>query len=333
MPAHPGTCPHCGAQAVIAHERGVAVGGDVIDSIIITGDVEGDLYIERQFEVQAPPKPRKPPDVTGFTGRVSAIAQYTDCLQQSRFAAITGMAGVGKTWLAAALVMHLGVAEKTFWHSFYAGESAENLFWKLAGFLYRQGQTDLWRTLDITRQTGGRLPPLEVLSDSLLQILRYQDYLLVLDDFQFVDQDPILVQFCQRLRNQARGGPTALLITSRRMPRFVLPSEFDPLPGLDIADTRAVFDHRGILLPEPVLAQLHSYTGGNAGLLNLAATVIERAPDADLTRVVARLVQSDDVDDYLCQVHDSLSPAEQGLMEAVAILLGYPGTRAAIEYI
>src|SRR5262249_39450488 len=89
---------------------------------------------------------------------------------------------------------------------------------------------------------------------------------------------------------------------------------------------------RGAALSTELAGQLLARTEGNAKLLHLAVDVLQRVSDP--ARLMAALAEIDDIAVYLLhQVHEGLNEAEQAAMSAVAVLLGYGGSRDAIEFI
>jgi ATP/maltotriose-dependent transcriptional regulator MalT len=282
--------------------------------------------------LQSPPslESMQPPEVSGFVGRNAELAHFAERLKTSHLAAITGLAGVGKTWLAAVLARQVAEPDQVFWYAFHEGEGIDAPLWKLAGFLARRGQDDLWRMLQGTQQTGGQPPPTKVLLDYLFQMVRGRRYLLCLDDLQLVEDDPLMGQLVEMLRQAVRTGELSLIITSRHIPHFLSAPEFEELPGLSVDDTRAFLEARGMPLSKTLTTELHEQTGGNAQLLALAVEVLRRAQNP--ARVVAHLSEADDIERYLLrEVDKSLTEKERKVMSAVAVLLGYPGTCDAIE--
>jgi hypothetical protein len=129
---------------------GDKVGGDKISGdVVITGQVSGDLQVTymQRAPIPAPPPPLRPPHSDLFIGREKELATYSAALDQAGIAVISGMAGMGKTTLAAELARRVAKPELTFWHSFHDGEGIEGLIWRLAGFLASNGQEDLWSLL------------------------------------------------------------------------------------------------------------------------------------------------------------------------------------------
>lgn len=291
-----------------------------------------DLESALDAEVPAPPAPKRPPDVVDFVGRTAELSSYAQHLASTHIAVMTGMAGVGKTTLAAILARQVARPDKLFWHPFHQGEGVDAIIWDLAAFLAWHGQDDLWRLLHKTRRANGQLPPAELLVDYLIQMIRGQGYVLCLDDFHYVDEDPLLSQLIERLQPELRVGQAALIVTARRAPAFVATSERESLEGLSAADTRSLLARRGIALPEHLTLDLFTHTGGNAQFLMLSIAALQRATDP--AQLIASLSSTADIEQYLLrQVDTGLSDVERAAMGAVAILLGYGGTRDAIEAI
>lgn len=285
------------------------------------------------LEIPAPPEPTRPPEILGFVGRAVELSAFAETLLATHLAVIAGMAGVGKTALATKLIEWVADdRDRVFWHSFHEGEGIDAILWRLAGFLAWHGRTDLWRLLQSARLTGGKPPPSETLFDYVLQLSRGGHFLFCLDDFHHVDDDPILNQLVERLRQALVAGELSLILTSRRVPDFVPLATFKALEGLSVSDTRQLLVLRGIHLTAVQLDELYKYTDGNAEFLTLAINALQQAKNPDL--LISRLAESDDIERYLLQeVDETLTGQERGVMNAVAVLLGYAGTRNAIEQV
>jgi tetratricopeptide (TPR) repeat protein len=314
--------------------------------------------LQPQLQIPAPPEPTHPPEIGEFVGRQAELTTFAQRLADEHLAVISGMAGVGKTALAVALAevwqvwqmsppLDTGrdgkdvIAEtvlgrqaeaegQVLWHSFHEGEGVMTLIWKLAGFLAWRGQDDLWRMLQGAQQSGGQPPPPDCLFDYALQMLSARGYLLCLDDMQWVEDDPLLVQFIQRLEALIRAGEVWLILTSRHVPDVLRWASFEPLGGLSAADTGRLAASHGLYLSEDLVEELYTHTEGNAELLILAINVLKRADHPE--RVMSRLAETDDIERYLIQeVDEVLTDEDRAVLIAVAVLLGYPGSRDAIE--
>ena len=283
-------------------------------------------------EVTPPPEPPRPPEIEGFVGREEELTLFAEKLESLHLSVITGMPGVGKTTFAAKLVERVTDSDKIFWHSFHESEGVEAVIWKLAGFLYWRGQPDLWCMLQSTQQNGGQPPPNEVLLDYVIQMTRSQGYVLCLDDLHLVEDDSLLAQLAARLHQIVVTGELSLIIISRRIPEFVPTAEFEPLAGLNLEDTFALLALHGLTLPEELVRELFEKTEGNAQLLTLAIEALKRTHNP--RRVIANLVETDDIERYLMsEVDAALTFDERAVMSTVSALLGYAGTRDAIETI
>jgi len=353
--------PVDGAIAEARKDIFVQVGGDLRDwgvPVLFLRAQDGQLFEwaeeeEVRLEVPPPPEPTLPPVVQGFVGRKAELAYFADKLAARHLAVIAGMPGVGKTALAVVLARRVSGPGKTFWHTFHEGEGIEEVIWALAGFLYWQGRKDLWQMLQGARQSGGQPPPPAVLFDYLFQMLRGQGFTLCLDDLDYVDDDPHMDQFLERLRPALQGGEVTLIVTAQRVPSFVQVDEFQVLAGLSLEDTVQLLADRGLpvqevkgtggdvhssqvlinlwnLLPIDMVANLHARTEGNASLLTLSVDALKRTSSPG--RFLLEMFKDDDVERFLIgDIDDSLTEQGRAVMCAVAVLLGYAGTREAIE--
>jgi ATP/maltotriose-dependent transcriptional regulator MalT len=312
-------------------DRHVSAGRDITGTVI-TGDVqELHLTLPQLPEIPAP-EPNRPPETTGFVGRDDELAFYKQKLDSGHLAVISGMAGVGKTALAANLALQFAPLDQIFWHAFHEEEGIEVLIWKLAGFLAWNGQDELWQMLQGARITGGQPPPSETLLDYLLKMIRGRGYLLCLDDFQFVDDDPLLNQLVERLRSALLEGDLAIIITTRRTPGFINTAEFTTLVGLSPVDAKQMVEARGLVLELEQVDALHKLTAGNAQFLNMAIHALQHAKDREL--VLRNMAETEDIERYLMnEVDEHLTEVERRVLEAAAVLLGYPGTVDAIEFV
>ncbi|GAB4211798.1 MAG: hypothetical protein OHK0022_46760 [Roseiflexaceae bacterium] len=283
-----------------------------------------------QTTVILPPPPIYVPESAGFLGRTDELSAMQERLDKSGLLMITGMPGVGKTMLAATLARRVAPSDQIFWHSFSAGENLDALIWLLAGMLARHGQSGLWELLQQARQSGGQLPPAEVLLGYLAQQLTGRGYLLCLDDLHLIEDDPRVEQLIDRLRPELARGRLGLIITTRRVPDFAREGDLAPLGGLKHEDTRALLELRGVLLDNTLLDVLYEQTGGNTQLLTLAIDALQRGQRP--AKLVAALLETNDIERFLLREVDAgLSEDERSVMQALAALLDEGGTRSAVE--
>jgi tRNA A-37 threonylcarbamoyl transferase component Bud32/tetratricopeptide (TPR) repeat protein len=279
------------------------------------------------------PEPREstgPPESAPLIGRADNVIELTQTLTTDHLLVISGMAGMGKTTLATHLARHSGPADATFWHTFHADTGIDGVLWSLAAFLSRQGQHDLWHQVQRVRHGGGHPPPPEALIDYLIRLLRGRSYWLCFDDIHLVETDPSIEALFQRLTRLAQAHELTLMLITRHLPRFLRSSTVSPLTGLNLGDSQVLVQQYGLTLDAALMARLHRITEGNPQLLILAVDALTQATrPAD---VLDRLTEAVDIERYLLhQVDTGLSTDERQVMQAIAALLGYGGTRAAIE--
>ena len=297
----------------------------------------------RAQEVPAPPpllasppplSAYAPPQNGQFVGRSDELNHYANQLERQNRAIIIGMAGVGKTTLAADLAQRLERPENIFWHRFFDGGLTPFLR-RIAGFLANHRQTELWEMFEVARQNGTKPPELETQLDTLsAHLTRLADetgkrFLLCLDDLQFVDDDPRFGDFLARLLTHLPDH-IRLIITSRRWPPLLRQAAVAPLSGISPADMETLLQKRALSLSDELRATLHSATGGNGTFLTLAIVALQQSQEP--ATLIKRLAAIDDIERFLLEeVNDRLTANEQRAMEGIAILSGYPGTRGVIE--
>jgi tetratricopeptide (TPR) repeat protein len=305
-----------------------AVGGNSQNFTAITHDQH--LISSLVLPDLALPDLERPPTIANFIGRTVDLAAFAERLASGHIAVVVGSAGIGKTALAAELARRTGDPARTFWHTFHAHEGIDGIVWRLAGFLARHSHAHLLCLLHSARRPGGQAPPPEMLFDFLLQAVRGRDFLICLDDFQFVDNDPLLDHLSRRLHGEVIAGALALIVTSRRMPSFVQTVDSAPLAGLSSADARRLLETHGLMLNDDLAAALYARTEGNPQLLILAIDALRRVVDP--ARLIDRLTEAANIERYLMRELDArLADDERAVMGAVAALLGFPATRDAID--
>lgn len=299
----------------------------------IAGDVKiaGDVHFTAELPVSPPPMPEQPPEISDFVGREQELSFYKNQLQAVGIAVISGMAGVGKTALAAVIARQTAPIENIFWHTFHPGEGVEAIIWKLAGFLALRGQDDLWQMVQRARQTRANLPPTEILLDYLRELLRGRNLLLCLDDIHVIEHDPKIKLFVEHTRSSVLTSELSLIITSRHQPEFITLVNNAPIHGLTLEATGQLLKQQGLILEPDLVNRLHNSTHGNAELLRLSVELLRNSSHPG--RMLEHLAEAEDVERYLIsEIDTQLTDIEPDVMGAVSVLnlFGHMGTRYAI---
>lgn len=303
--------------------HGDEVGGDKVGG----NKIEVHVHVPPPSDIPPPPPPDNLPRVVGFVGRDQELTYYRQKLESANVAIITGMAGVGKTWLAAQLALQTSPPGKIFWHRCLPNEGVHAVIWAFAGFLAAQGNPSVWQTLDKNKKN--ELPPLNILLGYLFQALAGQNFLLCLDDVQHLNIDPGYERLVERMRQAVQNGELRLIMTAQQMVTFST-TETQPLAGLTLPDTRHLLATQTVHLPEKLLIELYERTEGNAQLLTLAIQALKQTNDQ--AKLIERLVRAQEIKNFLLnQVDAGLNTDERLVMQGVAALLEWPGTADEIE--
>ncbi|MEM7029525.1 MAG: protein kinase, partial [Chloroflexota bacterium] len=316
--------------------------------------------VQADSRMIAPPEPTHPPEIGQFIGRQTELMLLTDQLSAEHQVFISGMPGVGKTALAVTLaeswqrlqdntpiedntIIDQATPEiikpgqgstrrEVFWHTFHEGQGASLIIWKLAAFLAWHDTPEIWQMLQSAQETGSELPPTDMLYDYVLQAIREKDCLLCFDDFHYISDDPDTEPLLKRLLTMTDNGEIYLIITTRQVPDSISLDNLHFLAGISVADTQQWITVKGLNLTSAQATRLHHQTEGNAQFLKLALDALDHSRHPDW--ILARLVETDHIERFLLnEVDASVNDDERDILGTVALLLGYPSTRAVIETI
>ena len=276
------------------------------------------------------PAPTQPPVIDSFVPREMETAYHIEQLESENIAVITGLPGVGKTTLAAIIARQMGEQLPVFWHAFHEAEQSDVLIWKLAAFLAWHDRPALWEMLSNASTSSGNLPPPETLFDFLLELLTEQAILICLDNFQYVDRDPLILRTIERLHHLFESNNAKLLVITRRIPTLGVVGNYQRLTGLRVEEIRHLLDQNNLTLDDALVAELHRKTDGNPQLLTLAINLLQQGQYPD--ELVESLTTNEDIERFLLDGIDAnLSQLERDVLSAVAVFQDETCTRDALE--
>ncbi len=245
------------------------------------------------------------PEVHGFVGREEEM----ELLENSPIVVIEGIAGIGKTYLAARYVQKAREeGKKIFWHTFTEIDSFHYLINKLSVFLNNVGYSNL---LEYVKQEGKDNRVLL----SLVQQGISEDMVLCFDGFQQVRDKNIVALF--RLLKAFEGK---IIITSRERPPFLTISRTDiaevRLSTLNEMETRDLLHSRGIPLEDGFLKKAHFRLGGHPLILDIFCEAVREKKASD----VLESLPVESVEDYLwSEIFEELSEKDRELVECLSM--------------
>lgn len=230
---------------------------------------EGVLYIK---ELEKSRKERyidfteRVPKITHFFGREEELNKLNEWIadkEKHNIIFIHGMAGIGKTTLAAKLIEDYQESKHLFWHDFNELDTLRGILLKLGDFLTELGNNHL----ELFMRTRTSLDFHEI-SRILGKSIGKLDAIIIFDDFQKSD-DQIRKFFVYFLGMLSPSSQTKMLVLSREIVPFydsrdVLDNETVAelrLEGLDFESTKKLLSEKEI--DEQDFEEIYMFTAGN----------------------------------------------------------------------
>jgi WD40 repeat protein len=306
------------------------------DPIVLqTGSANDPAELARneQIEPKSPIRSRldidwgEAPDVSVFYGRVAELTKLTAWVNQDRckLVILLGMGGIGKTALVTKLAHQLQPHfQKIVWRSLRNAPPLKMLIPDLIEALSDRAKA-IAPSLAISTQIS-----------YLLDYLRQERCLLVLDNAEAIIQDQSTSDIHHQVdpgyselfeRIGASPHQSCLLVTSREKPGAIVPLEGEKLAvrtlaiaGLNISESEALFDAKGLSAATPDRERLQTIYGGNPLALNIVATSIYDLFDGSIDKFLdAEVSIFSGIQQLLDQQFNRLAPIEQAVMYCLAI--------------
>lgn len=284
-----------------------AMEGEVVDLAALAAGPPS-AFVERLAEA---------PRLEAFVGRRAELETLTRVSDGPRLFMVRGVAGIGKSSLAAKACERLRVTRNLFWHRVRTWDTRLSILTSLADFLAATGRPGTRAVL--ARGEGGG-------ADEVVRTdLPGSKSVLVFDDCH--EATPEVLGFLRFLKDViADAADVLVIVLSRRaLPIYDrrdvalrgLVQEID-LQGLETEEIEA------LLLAEPHGARLKDAAralGGHPLFVELLRSAAHRGPEAQSLRDVRRFIEE--------EIYADLSEAERRMMK-IAALYAVPFPRDAV---
>jgi tetratricopeptide (TPR) repeat protein len=181
----------------------------------------------------------KAPVLKYFFGRTQESNTINDLLESDKkqIIVIQGIAGVGKTALAAKLIQDYKKKQNVFWFKFYEWSTLNNLLTHISEFLGTLNRTKLKSYIESVKRLD-----INEITEILNVDFKNIKALMIFDDFHRIESSPKIIQFFQSLNeitNQV--SELKIIVLSRQFISFYTPQDTSddgivyelPLSGLD----------------------------------------------------------------------------------------------------
>ena len=263
--------------------------------------------------------PEEIPTIDGFVARPEVAGLVRAGLARERAVRVHGPPGIGKTSLVAELAMEESRRSAVWWYRFRRGvnDTLPAVIFELSQWLEGQGLAEL------ARYVTPNLAELDATIAARLAIrtLGETTSLVVLDDYQVVEDDPVVAGFFDEVL--IRTPTLRLIALSRRKPAGGRSGGAVEVPPFRLDQTERLLSRTGTRRPRETVSKIHAWTGGNPHLVKLSASWLKTATPEEISRGVEDLIDQEGVQAFLLSnITELLDGDDRGILQAASIFRG-----------
>lgn len=256
------------------------------------------------------------PAIGGFLARPGQIRAIAEALESHHLVTVSGPPGIGKTTLVAKLATDLRQETSVMWYRFRPGikVSLSALLYDLGEYLYARGEVELAAYM----QKSLPMPETSLATRLALKGLDVDPHLLVFDDFHLVEEDPAICGLIDELIGRL---PRLRIVTTgrHRYPKMTSGIAVE-IARFTRAETKDLLARLKVDCTPHMVRTIHQWTEGNAHLIKLAASWLKTASSREVSRGVASLKDTSDVQTFLLNyITELLDSDDRALLEAASI--------------
>ena len=254
------------------------------------------------------------PRTKGFVGRKDKLGDLLSSLDRNVII-IEGIAGIGKTYIAAKFAEELKDEYTVYWYGNLSEVSTlSSVMNKISIFLKENGKPKLSNSIEHFGYDN------EVLIALLKEELYSDNFAIFFDNYHKAEKEltPLLKQLVSI-------NPSKIIIITREEPEFynvvdeqekrVIKTKIDPW---DFANTKLMLEARGIEATDGTIQEIHDILLGHPQYLNLFCILAERSTAEQLLENLPIALK--DAHEYLeKEVYNSLISEEKLLLQTISV--------------
>nr|QNO56331.1 HTH-type transcriptional regulator MalT [Methanosarcinales archaeon ANME-1 ERB7] len=282
-------------------------------------DIKGRLdRIERSKRIEIRYLPEAPPDVSDFVDRETYLDDLRNRLAKKNTIVIQGIAGIGKTQLAARLKKDIESEYVSFWKELRDVDTFDSVTRNLAGFLRKNRDSELAEYIEDGATDH------DTIITMLLGSLENKNYVLFFDNYHVVENKEIHDLFKQ-FKDRLKGS--TIVITTRNPPPFVQ-IDLDEsnitekgIEGFELEATKVYLEQMGVNVSEEQLTEINRRMGGHPLSLSMFVSVTKnKKGEMEAGEILNKLPKKGRLEKYLYNnIYERLNDDEQRVLEAISV--------------